>query len=338
VRIRTSRLATALVVVLVAAGCQSTPLQSPASSGATPAPSGAVRPTDSLPALPPTSEPLIAAALAAGKITYEQSLLYRALALYDSPGLPAEFRSPIPDGEATANLLAEIDRKEATLSADLLAKLAPYRARPSDPISIFNQPAGASAGVPVAGAGIIVAADTATPWQSLPAVGGKARVWMKAASAADAADALKGHADDVARVWAAFPGIFTYPNPDLPAVPNVAINPDSAIDIYFLNLGDIDPRRASCITDPTKESCILTAGKSGFANRVAEITKNKSSGYAVIDAGRDHNVRLDSIAHELAHTAQFAYDRDESVWLMESTATWVAYKVDQKLDLPTPDQ
>jgi hypothetical protein len=53
---------------------------------------------------PPTSEELIAAALEAGDITYEESLLYRAYALYDLPGLPEGFRSPIIDIHAGGEL------------------------------------------------------------------------------------------------------------------------------------------------------------------------------------------------------------------------------------------
>jgi hypothetical protein len=88
----------------------------------------------------PTSGQLIAAALASGSITYEESLLDRALALYNSPGLPQQFHSKVFDMEAAGALLREVDLKESTLSAGLLKQLAPYRARPADPISIYNSP------------------------------------------------------------------------------------------------------------------------------------------------------------------------------------------------------
>ena len=83
---------------------------------------------------PAASEELIAAALDDGDITYEQSLLYRALALYGSPDLPAEYQSPVIDLESASELFNEIDQNEGQLSQGLLTQLAPYRARPNDPV------------------------------------------------------------------------------------------------------------------------------------------------------------------------------------------------------------
>jgi hypothetical protein len=292
----------------------------------------------------PTSETLIAAALAKGSITAEQSLLYRALALFDSPGLPSEFKSPIADMEAAGDLLRDIDAAASGLSADTLAKLAPYRVRPSDPVSIFNNPpARAQAGVVAAAAigpaiqGDTVAVSAPTPvWKSLPAAGGKARVWVADSAVADAD--LAEYADQVSTVWAAYPGIFTYPDPDKANEPSAAINPDSAIDFYFVNRGAVDPRDDLCADAPAGRACALAPRVSGFTPRITPFHENKSSGYIVLDAAAPREKSIDTIAHELAHAAQFAYDHSESSWLMESTATWVAYKVDLKLGIKPADQ
>jgi hypothetical protein len=324
-----------LAAVMLVAGCQSQLSPAPSSSQSDTA--TAVASATSGPPAVPTSEELIAAALTSGAITYEQSLLDRSLALFDSPGLPTEFRSPVVDMEAAGALLHEIDAKASTLSADTLKKLAPYRVRPSDPISIFNNPP-ARTGLTssVRAAAIILAADTAPVWKSLPAAGGAARVWVKDSPSATAD--LTTHAEQVSAVWAAYPGIFTYPEADQPNDPSAAINPDGAIDMYFVNAGEIDPRRDVCVTNPSDPKCVLAAGTGGYAPRVAAYHGNKSSGCLVIDANRSSAYITDTIAHELAHTAQFAYDMDESSWLMESTATWVAYKVDKKLGLDPTDQ
>ena len=85
-------------------------------------PAGCAAIGDSL-APTPTSEELIAAALSAGTITYEQSLLYRALALYDLPGLPEEFRSPVIDYHAGRLLFVEIEDNKAQLSQATLDAL-----------------------------------------------------------------------------------------------------------------------------------------------------------------------------------------------------------------------
>src|ERR1035437_4850572 len=131
VPLRPDRLAAFLLVGILVVSCS--PSQSPAplpSPSATAAVTVSATPTPTV----PTSETLIAAALTSGAITYEQSLLYRALALFDSPGLPQEYRSAVIDLHAAEDLFVEIDAKQATLSAGLLTQLAPYRVRPADPI------------------------------------------------------------------------------------------------------------------------------------------------------------------------------------------------------------
>jgi hypothetical protein len=329
-RIRPGFLTALLVACIVAASCQSAPNPShtvpgsggPASGGpAVSAP--AASPTDALPVAPPTSEELIAAALASGAITTEQSLLYRSLALFDAPTLPPQFHSSVPDLEAAGSLLRDIDTQESKLSADTLKQLAPYRARPNDPISIYNSPP-AQAGV-----NAVALADIVPTWKSRPAAGGKALVWVKDSAAAEAD--LDKYAAMVSQVWGAYPDIFTYPLPDKPKLPSAAINPDSAIDIYFINVGEIDPRRAACVANPSDPECVLAPKTYGYAVRVLPYPGHTSSASLVIDSGRTDDDLIDTIAHELAHASQFAYDTNESSWLMESTATWVAFKVDKKL-------
>jgi hypothetical protein len=121
-------------------------------------------------ALPQTSEELIAAALKAGEISYEQSLLARAYAMYDDPRLPKQFRSPVVDWEAGTALGIEIDDKETTLSNQILEQLAPFRARPNDPISIFNRPRDE----------VIKAQNRpATGWVDTLVPGTNVRIWIK---------------------------------------------------------------------------------------------------------------------------------------------------------------
>ena len=312
--------------------CSPSPTASPspaASSAQSPSIGEVATPTPT-PAIP-TSEDLIAAALAAGSITYEQSLLDRALALFDSPGLPKEFHSDVPNLDAAGDLFGEIDSKQSTLSASLLAQLAPYRVRPSDPTSIFNNPpARARVGGGIAAVAVqMPPADAGPNWQSLPAVGGLVRVWVN--SSADAGTELAQHAADVAMVWAAYPGIFTYPMPDTPKIPSAAVNPDGAIDFYFVNASDLDPRRTDCGKTPKPAFCVFGTSYAGFAQRADPRVGHTASGYLVVDAASSGDELVDTIAHELAHASQYAYDEGESSWLKESTSTWVAYRVMKKL-------
>src|SRR5262245_341469 len=71
-------------------------------------------------AIPRTSEELIAGALKKGDITYEESLLQRAYALFDDPRLEPLFRSPVINWHAAVALLHEINNREKTLSAGVL--------------------------------------------------------------------------------------------------------------------------------------------------------------------------------------------------------------------------
>jgi hypothetical protein len=319
-----ARLMALLVAVMLAGGCQ---------PSSTPAPGSSLAPRQSQPdstatpgAVDPTSEDLIAAALAAGRITEEQSLLDRALAIYDSPELPAEFHSPVINLDAATELFSEVDAAEPGLSADLLAKLAPYRARPADPISIFNRPRAAAAGQ------VVLAVSTTPTWESETAAGGKARVWVKAGP--DAQAQLDWFAPTVTRVWANYPGVFTFPDPDTAGVPSASVNPDAAIDFYFVNAYDLDPRRPACEQDPTLSDCVFGFVNDGYAQSAPPYHSVSTSAYLVLNASEaDPDNMVDTIAHELAHAGQFAYDRYETSWLKESTASWVAYRIMKKLEL-----
>jgi hypothetical protein len=319
--------------VLVAAAC------SPSSATPRASTSEQIDASDSLPAptAAPTPEPqvktsdeLIASALASGSITYDQSILYRAQSIFDYADLPAEYAGPIADVDAAGPLLREIDANESKLSADTLAQLAPYRVRPSDPTSVFSKPTTARSSNGALADARPLAADATALWVSKPAAGGKARVWVR--SSGDAAAALDAHVADVEKVWNAYPGIFTYPKADQPNVPSAVVNPDGAIDFYFASFTDLDPRRTDCQANPGKPYCTFgKANAAGFAHWAGPYSGSTSSAYLVVDGAARGDSLLDTLAHELAHAAQFAYDYSESSWLMESTATWVGYKVIKKL-------
>ncbi|MDQ2965452.1 MAG: hypothetical protein M3R57_06360 [Chloroflexota bacterium] len=323
-------LAALLCGALIATACGAQTPSSPSTGSNAPSvapPGGPSGPAPSQEPGPPSSESLIAAALAAGTISYEDSLLYRALALYGSPDLPQEFQSPVPDIHVAMELFGEIDAKAADLSPALLEKLAPYRARPADPISIFNTPAAEAKG----GIVLAVAVAAATPWRSRAVPGAGALVWVKDSPEADAR--LTARAAAVAKVWPQMPGIFTYPEPDQPD-PTPGVNPDSAIDFYFVDAGALDPRRVVCTNHPEEPGCVLSTKHNGFTQRADLFhDPNKSSAYIVIDLAAKGDDLLDTVAHELAHGGQFAYDRGEASWLMESTATWAAFRVMKKLGL-----
>lgn len=263
-----------------------------------------------------TSESLIAEALDAGHITYEESLLYRAYAIFADPKLPDEYASPAIDWEAGSELFGEIDDHEGELSGQLLADLAPYRVRPNDPQSVlFDTPEAAGS----------AAQGLDREWRTSLVPGTNARVWALGPVGAE-----EKYVDLVSTVWTSMLGVFIYPNSDAPGDPNSVVNPDGAIDFYFVNAG-VDPRVAACEANPNQAGCLQA--NYGIARRAAPRVGNTSSGYLLVNAGliggnplADDNL-LDTVAHELTHVSQYAYDTGEASWLYESTATWVAYRI-----------
>jgi hypothetical protein len=273
-------------------------------------------------ALPPvqTSEELIAAALANGDISYEDSLRYRAFALFNDPRLPDEYRSLIIDWEAASSLFSEVDEDEGQLSAGLLADLAPYRARPNDPVSIFNSASSSSIGTEATGGWV---------GEAVPGTG--VRVWIKG-SVAD----LAPYKTALTTVWNALPGIFPYPLPDQPGNPTTEINPDNAIDVYIVDATQIDTRDRPCIADPNYVWYCRISNNYGLALVAPPDANRKSSGYLLVNKSRQGNDFIDTTAHELTHIAQYSFDNEEESWLKESTATWSEYKVLKKLGI-NPD-
>lgn len=262
---------------------------------------------------PPTSETLIADALAAGDITYEESLLYRAYALYDVPELPPEYHSETIDYHAALELFTEVLENEDTLSAGLLEALEPFRVRPADPASIFNNPPG-------------VTAAAAGDWHSSLAAGGKVRVWVKEAPNWEAD--LATYAADVTKVWTPLGSIFRYPIPDTPGAANV--NPDSATDVYFVDVGTVDPRKDGCSASPTPPNCTLSwAG--AYTGYTEPYTAQTASAYVMVARGQTGARLTYVLAHELMHAGQHAYDYHEKLWIKDATATWGGFRVLQEL-------
>ena len=288
---------------------------------------------------PTASEALIAAALQAGTISYEASLRERAFALYNDPRLDARFRSPVIDWEAGRALFTEIEEKAPTLSKELLSDLAPIRARPSDVASVFNRRRTdkKSSQAPQSES-LLRRVATTTPaparcmsvtkmdegWKSRLVPGTNIRLWIQGTE-----DELKKvYGPMVEKVWGAFPDYFTYPLPDNGNSCDES-NPDSAVDMYLVDGSTIDPRKLDCKLAGAPTNCTVSGARgSGITWPTASTTPSKSSAYMLIDIDTpDRTLVLDTIAHELAHAGQCAYDAHEDNWLYESTATWVAYKV-----------
>lgn len=258
----------------------------------------------------PTSEELIADALAGGDIDYETSLLYRAYALYGDTRLPAEYQSPVVDLHAGGPLFNEIFANESSLSTQVLEELTPFTSRPNDPSSAFSS---TDARLGAAGA---------PAWISASAAAGAARVWVQDGPGAQTA--LADYAARVTEVWDPTTALMRPPNPDQAGIPSVEINPDSAIDFYFVNVGALDPR-LDCTVDP--EPCRFDQGMDGYARAQPPNNGNASSAWVLVDRNIESDRLVSDLIHEIFHTMQYTYDFAEGFWLFDSTATWASFRV-----------
>jgi len=274
---------------------------------------------DDTDALPATSEEVIAEALKKADITYEESLLQRAYAIFDDPRLDPLFRSPVMNWDAASALFVEIDSKETSLSAGLLAALEPFRVRPNDPRSIVNRPR----------ADVVKTRqphDSAIGWIGRAVPNTNLRIWIKG-SPVD----LDPYEPLFEAVWREFQGIFSYPDDDAPG-PDLATNPDGAIDFYLIHGREVDPRVDYCFA-ANSNPVWCTIGATGGVTKPAEPRRfRKSSAYVQLNRSMlNEDVLVDAIAHELAHVTQFGHDNNENWWLKDSTASWAAYRVMKKL-------
>ncbi len=271
--------------------------------------------SDASPSAPSTatSETLIAEALKAGSISYEESLLNRAYAIVDDPRLDPAFRSPVIDWAAWAPLLAEINAKEKTLSQSLLQDLQPFRVRPNDPASIFNR---SKADV------VRVQLQPSLEWEGALVSGTRVRLWNKGPLA------NRAHYDAmIRRVWNVMESFFPHPLPDS-GTPRSNVNPDAAVDVYLVDAQSVDPRTPRCQQVPINPDHVEECTLGDPTDRGAA-----PHDYVIVKTQLSDDAFIDTVAHELSHVRQLQYDAAEPLWLRENTATWVGYKVMKALRL-----
>ncbi len=149
-------------------------------------------------------------------------------------------------------------------------------ARPNDPISVFNRPPFAAAGI-----GIVPAFGADEDWTSETALGGKVRIWTQRGSR----NASLTYVGRVETIWPCLLRLIDEPLPDKPGDPSSMINPDQAIDIYVVPLDGGNPRKRECLRNPSASGCTVI-GAFGWAIKCDPKVLRSSSGYIVIDASR----------------------------------------------------
>lgn len=288
-----------------------------------------------------TPADLIAEAEVAGLIDHATALRYRVYALFEDPRLPGEYLGDAWGEDNAA--IDEIRLRPDTVPPDLLADLAPYLARPTNPSSAFfaptvQPPVAADTGAilarairPVDAGPIAAAAPTCTQgnWAYLDGTNAF-RVW---GSCADPG-AIERVVAWMNPLWIAETGYMRQePVPDGGSVDQGA-DPDDpdgdigaeSIDIYLVN---------SCVH--RNEGC-RSAGR--YATTFVDGPTfgppgaQTSSAYIVLSTGLLGNDVLARavLAHEFFHVLQRAFNSEGarigtgSYWFEEASAVWAQWR------------
>ena len=312
--------------------------------------------------LPPAdSGTLIADALAAGRIDYFTSLLYRAYWIAGDGRLPTEFDGDFTVAEDSA-LFLEVSRLWGTLTSAQQQQLLPYVARPNDPASVYSTPPTAASSDDGLGGGgddlfapgdpdpiqCPAFAQTGAPdWRFNPTT--HFVVWS-CGSGDPATDPYLGKRQAVAalaeEVWAKeVPGMGP-PRDDADTEDPAGMK---RIDIYLVPLN-------RCIRRDPNGGCAAVTSSTTIAGAVPDAPCDRSrgaltsSGYALMrldlvpdDAGAAGAVQARSdFAHEFFHLLTYGLNleaqggdcRDRrftgavgsrTSWLTEASATWAEW-------------
>ena len=298
----------------------------------TTAPTIAATPPTSVPISPPTTVPeppttedllpsqmLIAAAYADGKITYSQSLLYRAYALFWDPRLPEQFDGLGSTGEDDL-LFTEARARFSELDADVQSELAPFLERPpSGAVGPFTAAAGGEGGYgcPVTRDGASVA------WHHSGTASPAFKVW---------ACATGDYAADIETTRALLDQLYprmAAPTAMGPAVPDSGTpddGGDTRIDVYLLDVNQHRERNGRL--ERIQGRTIAAVSED------APFVDGTASSYMLIARPHldDANDLRRTVIHELFHSLQYAHNfavktafPDRAPWFFEASAAWAEW-------------
>lgn len=268
-----------------------------------------------------TSTALIAADRSAGRLSAEQALAYRALAVLGDPALPARYAGDLGP-EEDDGVLREVADAWPTLSRATRRTLARALRTPPARDAGARKPSGRRARAAQdedPNADVCTRDVQATvKWKSVPAAGGKVRIHWDP----DHPEWGKDAASIAADISVAYPrfkqimGVEPISDGSTPCYHG----PDGALDIYL----DDDLRGADGITVPAEMRKYSSPDCEGMASFI--IARPTSHSFTVRFA----------MAHELFHAFQNAfpvkYGCADATWLSEASANWAAHAV-----FPTDD-
>jgi len=227
---------------------------------------------------PPSSKGLVERAQAEGRLDAETALVYQVYAAYGDGRLPAEYRGDdqlAEDSHFQLRLAGQYDR----LSPQAQAALAPFLLPPSAPGSWVELQGETAGRLP----GLAAATRAAVQWGTLPAAGGRIKVWYQKRYAGDDAKAAGVAKAIDARIWPSLTAFMPTPLADGGQKNNGG---DASLDIYLVHIAN------------RGEACAYQG--------------LPSPAYILVDSRRPlgddtHPGIVQTVAHELMHASQFTY-------------------------------
>ena len=290
----------------------------------------------------PTSYALIDQALAAGRIDEETAFKYRVFAAFGDEWLPERYRGDDGGLEFPASVLLG-GRRLQTFSAQTQAELAPFFMPPGEPGSWITLPTvypdasparnddertalgrahGPSSSVAAAGTGA-----REVVWDTVPAVGGKVKVWAQRRYTGDLAKAQAIARELTSTIWPELVRLFWEPLSDSTSSYDSG---GPALDIFLVRPTDRDTTRLRQRWNLTSADWRGTAPWSSRyeCEEAAVFLLIKSDG--PLGSATSPGI-LQIVAHELTHaiTARrpLKGECNDYIWIREATATWAEHWV-----------
>jgi hypothetical protein len=278
----------------------------------------------SAPTTGPTSEELIAAALAAGEIDAETALVYRVFAGYAPNKLPAKYRG-IRAEVFESSLLEEVATTIETLSPSAQDQLMPFLRRPGDIGSWLDpNPPVVQARLAKSGSGASnggVRPQLLRPtclgrmnhWSSVDPFQLPFRVWFDTREPSHGAFAATVAAEMQTKVWPTLITRLGFKPPLDDSTPVGCHGEDGRLDIYI-----VDANYMTALGETQAESS-------------PSYDRNRHAVYITIRADLGGASLEQAIAHEFAHAIHHAYPKAVSLpsygWFKDGFANWAALQV-----------
>jgi hypothetical protein len=265
----------------------------------------------------PSTFARIDAAEAEGRLDANRAWELRMQGAFDRERLPEAYRSetPVPDLDG---MVRDYVRVRDRLDPATARELDRYLVRPTEPESFLYYGKGErSSFLPRLGPRRAFAGDENGPSEAFRDVinfgremvyvdcaRGRLRIWAPEALAGKAVWLRDTH--DRYDMWGRFEGLLgRAPVSDLTADPNGG---DGRIDVYLIPQGEVYSE-GICIPE-------------------VPLIGNKSSAYIYLLAALGGKELASTLAHELFHAFQYAFDKNEDHWWSEATAVWAEHYTD----------